>query len=218
MQPERRPSAASAGSWVPPPGEIGGEGVGLGRPGASRAPREGGEVYQAPEDAEAEPVQDLVRILHPAAGLRDEEAPRPPDAVAVDGEDLAGLLAGGLRPAQDAPRVACGVQGVAAQVLVHQVLVGLRRSTADDSEREPGLGGRSCDRSEHHHPLVALGLHTEPGLAREHRRALQTGEEPPREPPCPVLGLLHGGQGRVRLLPVAAQAREGALLEPHAAP
>src|ERR687893_2188707 len=75
-------------------------------PAAARTLRGRREVHEPPEDAQTEAVQDLVGVVDPAARPLDQHTLRLPDAVAVDGEDLARPFAGGLREAEHAGRVA----------------------------------------------------------------------------------------------------------------
>src|SRR5829696_760459 len=185
-------------------------------PAPSRALRRCREVHQPPEYPQTEPVQDLVRVIHPAAGLLHEQAFCPPHAVLVDGEYLAGLLTGGLREAQYAARVAGRVEGVAAELLVHKVLVGLGRRPLKQPEHHPGLragpGGASHDEDL---PLVR-GPNPEPRLPAERRDVLQPAEEPPRERAGRFFRLSHEAQREGRLLAVAPEPKESALLEAHA--
>src|SRR5918998_3305308 len=98
--------------------------VRLVRPPLPHATGERRKVHEPPDHAQAEAVQHLVRVVHPPTSLCDEEPLRLPHAVPIYGEDLAGLLLLRLlRPAEDAARVARRVETVAAEILVHQVLV-----------------------------------------------------------------------------------------------
>src|ERR687898_833702 len=125
--------------WGAPAFEEIPKGVRLVRPASASAPLEGRKVDQASQDPEAEAVQHVVGIVDPPARTCHEASSGLPHAVAVNGEYLAGYISGVRRPAEDAARVARRLQDVPAQLLVHEVLVGLGRRARHELERDVGL-------------------------------------------------------------------------------
>src|SRR5829696_7637199 len=184
-------------------------------PASAGAPGEGCEVDQASQDSEAEAVQHVVGIIDPPARPAHEEPLRLPHSVTINGEDLAGRISGLRRPAKDTPRVTGRLQAVAAQLLVHEVLVGLGRRARHDPEGDTRLGAPSRYGPQVERTAGVGALYLEPGLPAEHRRVLQPGEETLGEPSGRRLRLADSPQRAVGLPAVAAQALEGALLETH---
>src|ERR671916_2815123 len=149
----------------------------LRRPPTSYAPGECGKVDQASDYSQTEAVEDFVRIVHAPPGLRYEEPLGLPQAVAVDGEGLADFLPRLLRPAQDAPGVTRRVEAVAAEILVHQVLVRLRRGTTQEPKGEARLRSRSGLRPQDEQATRALGLYPESCPSPQCHRVFQPPEE-----------------------------------------
>src|SRR5918994_1926018 len=200
--------------WRPPAVQKVFERIRLVDPAPARAAGQGGDVDQASHDPEAEAVYDVVGIFYFAAGSGHEEAAGLPHAVPVDGEGLARpvLL---LRPAEDASGVARRLEAIAAQLLVHEILVGLGRGTWNEPEGDACLGAPSRRGPQVERAAGVGTLYLEPGLPAEHRRVLQPGEETLGEPSGLRLGLADSPERAIGLLPVANQALEGALLETH---
>ena len=98
---------------------------------------------------------------------------------------------------------------------MHEVLVGLGRSSWHDPERDASLGARFRHGPQVERAASVGGLYLEAGLPPEHRGVLEPGEETFGEPPGRCLGLTDLSEGAVGLFAVAAQAGERALLETH---
>src|ERR687898_2401267 len=176
--------------WGAPAFEEIPKGVRLVRPASASAPLEGRKVDQASQDPEAEAVQHVVGIVDPPTRTCHEAPSGLPHAVAVNGEYLAGCISGVRRPAEDAARVARRLQAVAAQLFVHEVLIGLGRRARHDPERDAGLTAWSRHGTQVERPAGVGGVYLEPGLPPQYRRILEPreetrGEVAGRPPPLP---------------------------------
>ncbi len=98
---------------------------------------------------------------------------------------------------------------------MHQVLVRLRRHTADEPERETRLvtGELRYLHPQYEHVPGALDLHPEAGLAPQRRHVLKAPEEPLGEATGGLLDPAPDLQGVVGLPAVSPEPCERALLE-----
>src|SRR5215204_7780083 len=117
------------------------------------------------------------------------------------------------RPAEDAARVARRLQTVAAQFLVHEVLVGLGGRAGHQPERDAGFVPEPGHGPEVEGPAGVGGLDLKSGLPPQYRRILESRRKTSEETARYRFHFPDLSQGAVGLFAIAAQAGQRALLE-----